>query len=72
MPTCRIPEKSVADHLLKLAGKKRGIIVPPNDREGYYQLQKESFWKALVRPAGEPLPSGVVDFDDLNLQNYNN
>lgn len=53
--TYRIPKKTLADKLLALIGKQRAISIPADvyKRLGPYvivQAQRESFWRALVRP----------------------
>ena len=60
--TIKIPELTVADRILKALGKKRGVRVPRSaEPYSYSRLKKESFWKALLRPAGKDLPPGYVD-----------
>jgi hypothetical protein len=66
--TIKIPKKSIADKLLKLLGKKRGVYIPA---EGYKEFgpyiyssaKKESFWRALLRPKSAELPKGMIDID---------
>jgi hypothetical protein len=67
--TIKLSEESFSDRMLKPLGKKRGVIVPkaPYQEYGpyaYATAQKESFWKALLRPKGAPLPEGLVDLDE--------
>jgi hypothetical protein len=64
--TIKIPKPSIADKIRKLMGKKRGVILPSGEHEKlgpytYSVAKKESFLKALLRPADEPLPNGMVD-----------
>jgi len=64
--TIKIPNANLADKLLKLMGKKRGIILPSGiyEKFGLYTYsvaKKENFFIALLRSASEPLPNGVVD-----------
>ena len=59
--TIKMPEESFADKILEFLGKKRRVIVPkePYEKHGPYAYAlatKESFWKALLRPKGAPLP----------------
>lgn len=65
------PKEEWTDRLLRGMGKKRAVSVPVEfDRErlsgAYLQCIKESFWRALVRPAGKPPPTGWVYISDLN------
>ena len=60
------PKLTTTDRLLRAMGKKRGVVVPGDGKPyTYYQLQKESFFKALFRPAGKNLPPGYTDIFDL-------
>ncbi len=64
--TIKIPEPGLSDNLLKLMGKKRGVILPSGEHEKfnpypYSVARKESFLKAIFRPTNEPLPNGMVD-----------
>lgn len=64
--TIKLPQPNIFDKILKLIGKKRGVIISTNAYEKYGQYayvagQRESFWKALVRPKGQRLPEGTVD-----------
>ena len=71
--TITMPEPSLADKVLKVLGKKRGVIFPDKAVEKfgqhvYARAYKESFWKALLRPEGQELPEDMVDifsFQDL-------
>ena len=70
--TIKLSEYSLADKVFKIIGKKRGVIIP-SDEYGkfgpysYFVAKKESFFKALFRPANKSLPNGMVDINDLNL-----
>jgi hypothetical protein len=64
--TIRMPEANILDRFLKFLGKKRGVGFPGKIYEkfgpyAYANAPKESFWKALLRPANQPLPDGLVD-----------
>lgn len=64
--TIKHPQPSIGDRILKLLGKKRGVKVPAEVYEKfgpyvYASAQKESFWKALLRPAAEELPADMID-----------
>ncbi len=55
--TIHLPDPNICDNILKIFGKKRGFIIPPNyvkqDKFGQYSTYKanrESFWAALLRP----------------------
>ena len=64
--TIRTPKLTLSDRLLKALGKKRGIALPEKtDPYAYQKLMKESFWKALLRPAGKDLPPGYTNIFDL-------
>jgi hypothetical protein len=61
--TIRMPQASLFDRLLKLIGKKRGVRLPEGamaqfGQHVYAKAIKENFWRALMRPAGKPLPEG--------------
>lgn len=61
--TYRIPQKTLADKLLALIGKKRAISIPKNvyNQLGPYvimQARSESFWHAFFRPKNEDPPEG--------------
>jgi len=64
--TIKIPKYSLADSIIKLLGKKRGVILPLGEYQKlgpytYSVAKKESFLKALFRPVNEILPNGMVD-----------
>ncbi len=60
--TLRIETSGLADKILALFGKRRALILPRAGKPPYgnYLIRRESFWGALLRPAGRPLPSGRV------------
>jgi len=69
--TVKIPKLSLADKLLRILGKKRGVIMPSekNKEFGPYSTfiaQKESFIRAIFRSNSEPLPDGMTDLFMLN------
>jgi len=73
--TIRIPEKTIADRILKALGKKRGIHIPLDayDRFGphaYACAQKESFWSALLRAKSAELPTGMMDIDAYRKDHF--
>ena len=64
--TIRIPQPNIFDRLLRLIGKKRGVIFPKEPFKKYspyvsVNAYKESFLKALFRSQSEDLPEGFVD-----------
>ncbi len=64
--TIKIPEPNICDKILKSIGKKRAVKIPTKVYEKYGQYayvvgQRESFWKALIRPKNKKLPEGTVD-----------
>ena len=64
--TIRMPEANIFDRFLKFLGKKRGVRFPGEAYEKfgpyvYANALKESFWKALLRPANQSLPDDLVD-----------
>jgi len=64
--TIRMPEANIFDRFLKFLGKKRGVRFSGEAYEKfgpyvYANALKESFWKALLRPANQPLPDDLVD-----------
>ena len=74
--TIAMPKENVADRILKVLGKKRGVKIPAGVFKGfdsgkidiYVIAQKESFWKALLRSKNEELPEeyfNLYDFDKL-------
>ena len=71
--TIKLSEISLADKILTILGKKRGVIVPSEELNkfgpySYAVVKKESFLKALFRPANQPLPSGMVEIHTIILQ----
>jgi len=68
--TLRIPDPSIGDKILKLLGKKRGLIIPKEipGKPGvstYAHARKENFWKAFSRPKHSKLPDDVIDYEDV-------
>jgi len=68
--TIKIPNPTLGDKILKLLGKKRGVILPsdPYNKYGQYTYSravKENFWKALFRLKNTPLPENVIDLDSI-------
>lgn len=64
--TIIMPQLSWADKLLRILGKKRGVIIisEKDNKFGEYSTRiasKESFFKALFRPRDEALPDGMID-----------
>ena len=61
-----MPKAGFADKILRLMGKKRGVILPSGVYEKfgpytYSVAKKENFFIALIRPVNESLPNGMVD-----------
>ena len=64
---------TVADRILRALGKERAYLVPaglekPVGPSGYAVTSKESFWRALFRSKGAPLPADRISsrqIDDL-------
>ncbi len=70
--TIKIPEPNIFDKFLKSIGKKRAVIIPKNVYEkyghhAYVVCQRESFWKALIRPKNKKLPEGTVDIFSIHV-----
>ena len=68
--TIHIPEKNIFDKILSCVGKKRGLVIPDKryDEFGhyvYFQVDHESFWKALIRPVNAPLPKGILNWNTM-------
>ena len=64
--TIKIPKITLADKVLKLLGKKRGVLVPSSKYQkfassSYIIAQKENFFKAFFRSVNKSLPKGMVD-----------
>ena len=64
--TIVIPKPGLIDRLLRLIGKKRGVIVQvqtmdPSGTQIYFAQKKESALKAMRRPSGKALPEGMSD-----------
>jgi hypothetical protein len=71
--TIVIPKPDLIDKLLRLIGKKRGVVVhgettDPNSTQTYYAPKKESPLRALLRPACKPLPNGMIDIFTLQFE----
>ena len=67
--TIKTPQKNFPDLILNVLGKKRAVKVP----EGIYEKfgpyvsvkpQKESFWKALIRPKNVAPPQNYIYIDE--------
>jgi hypothetical protein len=63
--TIKLPQKSILDRFLESIGKKRAVKIPENVYEKfgpyvYAKAQKESFWRALLRPKDAELPEGYT------------
>lgn len=74
--TIRIPQRTLADTVLAVFRKRRGVLLPKDVHQefGPYvfaQAKRESFWKALFRPRGAPLPEGVLDWEEF-IREVNN
>lgn len=70
--TIKIPKPGLTDKILKILGKKRGVIIPISeyDRFGpyiYSVAKKENFFKALFRPGNKKLPDGMVDINSQEI-----
>ena len=68
--TIELPKTTFVDKLLGLIGKKRAVRFPFElyDKLGpyvYAVAQKESFWRALLRPKDQPPPEGWVYPDQI-------
>lgn len=68
--TIRFPEKSIADKILNMLGKKRVVILPQNAYETfgryvYAKARKESFFRSLLRAKNQKLPAGYAYLDDF-------
>jgi hypothetical protein len=68
--TIKIPPPSVGDRILAAFGKKRAVKIPADiyDKFGpyvYAGAQKESFWRALLRPRGRKPPDGFFYPEDV-------
>ena len=72
--TIKIPVPGIADKMIKLIGKKRGVALPSGESEKlgpytYTVAKKENLLKALLRPGSSPLPDGLIDIQTFNSQN---
>ena len=74
--TIKMPSEGFLDKILKALGKKRGVKAPTGifkeilaqKVDVYAVVQKESFWKALLRSKDEELPEdffNLYDFEKL-------
>ena len=64
--TIHIKPPSLADRLLSRLGKKRAVFIPAADKPfGYYIAPRESFVRALLRPANRQPPKGWIYWDDI-------
>jgi len=61
--TYRIPDKTFADRILAMMGKRRSIFIPADVYKNFgpfviVQTKRESFWRALRRPKNQEPPEG--------------
>ena len=68
--TIRLPDPNIFDRLLKLFGKKPGVIIPKgaHDKFGpyfYAKAYKESFWVSLFRSSRDALPNSLIDIFEI-------
>ncbi len=77
--TVKIPKPNLADKILKLLGKKRGVFLHLEQNPqigqygGYSYGGKEGLFTSLLRPSNKPLPAGMVDintFEDKMEYSY--
>ena len=66
--TLQMPQPDFLDRILRLLGKKRGVIVPVDAEKkhgphAYARARKECFWKALLRCGDKDLSEGVMDIN---------
>jgi len=71
--TYRMPPEDLGDRILRKLGKRRAVFFPRAgisaiDSHSNVWLEKESFWKALLRPSSAPLPEGWVDLYSLKKE----
>lgn len=63
--TIRIEPSSRADRILAFFGKKRAVLIPADTQPyGYYIAPRESFLRALLRPANRCPPKGWIYWSD--------
>lgn len=70
--TTKTPRQNRLDKLLNLLGKKRAVSIPVEvykkvGQYAYAHAQRESFWKALLRPRTQPPPAGWVYIEELQV-----
>lgn len=68
--TIALPKTTLADKLLVSIGKKRAVRLPFEAYEKlgpyvYAHAEKESFWRALMRPRNQNPPKGWVYPDQI-------
>jgi hypothetical protein len=68
--TIKLPKTTIADKLLALIGKRRAVRMPFEAYKNlgpyvYAQAEKESFWRALIRPENQDPPEGWVYPDQI-------
>lgn len=68
--TIKLPKPTFADRLLASIGKKRAVRMPFEVYEKlgpyvYAKAEKESFWRALVRPNDQDPPDGWIYPDKI-------
>ena len=68
--TIKLPETTFADRLLASIGRKRAVRLPFEVYEKlgpyvYAKAEKESFWRALIRPKNQGPPDGWIYLDKL-------
>ena len=61
--TIQMPKKNAGDRILEKFGKKRAVFIPDPQQIGlgphvHMTARRESFLRALFRPAGAPLKEG--------------
>ena len=66
--TLASPQNNFSDRILSAFGKKRAMKIPEGifEKFGPYahvRVQKESFWRALLRPKGAKPPEGYFYAD---------
>jgi hypothetical protein len=66
--TIKMPGPTIGDRILKLLGKRRGVIIPSDsyNKFGPYasiRAEKENFWRALIRSKNAPLPDNVITYN---------
>ena len=68
--TITIPKKGYIDRFLALIGKKRAVRITSAACEkygpyAYAKAEKESFWRALIRPKYQKPPVGWIYPEDF-------